>query len=81
MKKGIREIIEEIRQSKSVQDGLIIQNRVLREKLQEAQDALTEAEADTGAVDEAIELLDAMEEEGNAALAENTDGSFEPSGN
>ncbi len=84
MNKQIERIIEEIRQSQSVQAGLIVQNRELRTALTKAQADLAAAQADTTKVDEAIELLDAMEEEGRAALVENTDAAeeeFSPSGN
>ncbi len=81
MMKAIERILKEIREAKTVSDGLIIQNRELRAKLKQVQAELAEAEADTASVDEAVELLDAMESEGQAALAENTDGTFTPSGN
>ncbi len=82
MANRIQQIIEEIRQSKSVQDGLIVQNRELRAALKSAQEALNDAEVDESEVQDAIALLDAMEAEGNAALTENTDTPpFTPSGN
>jgi predicted negative regulator of RcsB-dependent stress response len=84
MNAQIMRIIEEIRQSQSVQTGLIVQNRELRAALMKAQSDLADVQADTAQVDEAIALLDAMEEEGREALVENTaaeEEEFTPSGN
>ncbi len=73
------DLLKEIREAKTVQDGLIAQNRMLREKLTEVEADLSAKNAESDALDEAIDLLDAMEAEGEAALLENTE--FSPSGN
>ncbi len=83
MNAQITRIIEEIRQSQSVQAGLIVQNRELRTALTKAKSDLAAVQADTAQVDEAIQLLDAMQAEGQAII-ENTDAEdeeFTPSGN
>jgi len=73
-----KDILEEIRQARTVQQGLIIRDREQRAQLEAVRKELADAQMNTAKIDDALALLDEMEAEGNAALVEGTAAADEP---
>lgn len=72
-------LIEEVRQARSVADGLAVIVRRQKAELEGARVQLEEAQAEIASVEQAIAELDELQAEGEAALLEGTE--FSPSGN